>query len=454
MTAAHFDSLRRALYPGDGREAVAFALCGRTLRDREVFTLRSLWTLGPAEYPSRTRDLVCWRTEVLPPILDRASEEGLWLFKVHSHPGGWPSFSLDDDRSDRTLAETAASWLEATGAVIVSGLMLPDGRMCGRVVEQTGCSHALDAIDIIGDDLRFDRSESGVAEASGEAVAQAFGSGTLRRLHQLRVAVVGCSGTGSIIVEQLARSGVGTLILVDPDRVEERNLNRIVNATGSDAEQHTAKVEVMRRAVAAMRTGTQVEALRSDLFTPAAVRAVSRADVVFGCVDTVDARHLLSQIGSFYVLPYFDLGVKLEADGKGGVDQVCGSVHYLRPGGNSLLSRGVYTLDEVRAAGLLHRDPRYYSDQVKRGYIRGVVERRPAVISVNMLIAALAVNDLLARLHPYRVEGNQSYAVQRVSLSHDLFEHETDGDPCPVIGRNLGRGDIEPLLNQPELSES
>jgi hypothetical protein len=168
----------------------------------------------------------------------------------------------------------------------------------------------------------------------------------------------------------------------------------------------------------------------------------------------VDARHLLSQIGSFYVLPYFDLGVKLEADGKGGVDQVCGSVHYLRPGGNSLLSRGVYTLDEVRAAGLLHRDPRYYSDQVKRGYIRGVVERRPAVISVNMLIAALAVNDLLARLHPYRVEGNQSYAVQRVSLSHDLFEHETDGDPCPVIGRNLGRGDIEPLLNQPELSES
>ena len=47
----------------------------------------------------------------------------------------------------------------------------------------------------------------------------------------MSIAVVGCSGTGSPVIEQLARLGVGRLVLVDPDRVEEKNLNRIVNAT-------------------------------------------------------------------------------------------------------------------------------------------------------------------------------------------------------------------------------
>ena len=70
-----------------------------------------------------------------------------------------------------------------------------------------------------------------------------------------------------------------------------------------------------------------------------------------------------------------------------------------------------------------------------------------------MLLASLAVNDLLARLHPYRLGGNGPFAIQRVSLTHDIYSHEADGDACPVLGRNLGRGDVVPLLDQPELSE-
>ena len=57
--------------------------------------------------------------------------------------------------------------------------------------------------------------------------AQAFGTGTTALLRNLSVAIVGCSGTGSIVAEQLARLGAGRLVLVDPDRVEEKNLNRI-----------------------------------------------------------------------------------------------------------------------------------------------------------------------------------------------------------------------------------
>jgi hypothetical protein len=106
----------------------------------------------------------------------------------------------------------------------------------------------------------------------------------------------------------------------------------------------------MRRYVDALELGTVAETFACDLATPAAIRAVAECDVVFGCMDGVEGRHLLNRLSVFYALPYFDLGLRLDADGKRGVKEVCGTVHYLQPGGSSLYSRGVYTLEEVRSA--------------------------------------------------------------------------------------------------------
>ena len=108
-----------------------------------------------------------------------------------------------------------------------------------------------------------------------------------------------------------------------------------------DAQRGRFKVDVAARAVDNMGLGTVVEKHPRNLFDPDTVRAVGSCDVVFGCMDSIDGRHLLNKLATFYVIPYFDLGVKLEADGRGGVDQVCGTVHYLQPGGSSLLSRHV-----------------------------------------------------------------------------------------------------------------
>lgn len=453
MTESHVAELHATLHTGDGRESVAFVLCGQSAHDRHVYLVRSIVSLPPEAYVERRRDRVRWKTDILQPVLDRAVRERLSVMKVHSHPTGWPDFSELDDASDRSLAQSVATWV-SPAATYLSAVMLPNAELRARIVHANGAITPMDAVDVIGDDLSFMRSRTAVDGGEfGAAFAQAFGAGTFALLRRLRIAVIGCSGTGSVVIEQLARNGVGALIIIDPDVIEDRNLNRIVNAMRVDADERRFKVDVLKAAIEAMGTGTAVEAIARDVFTPEAVRAIASADIIFACVDTVDARHLVNQIASFYLLPFFDLGVKLEADGKGGVDQVCGSVHYLRPGGGSLLSRGVYTLEDVRAASMRRTDPAHYTDQLQRGYIRGVAERRPAVISVNMLIASLAVNDLLARLHPYRIDGNGAYAIQRVSLSHDLWVHEADTTSCPVIARNLGRGDVEPLIDRPELSE-
>jgi molybdopterin-synthase adenylyltransferase len=47
-------------------------------------------------------------------------------------------------------------------------------------------------------------------------------------MQQTRVATVGLGGTGSLITEQLAHLGVTGFLLIDPDTVDETNLNRLV----------------------------------------------------------------------------------------------------------------------------------------------------------------------------------------------------------------------------------
>jgi hypothetical protein len=450
VTADHWARLTEAVLPRDGKEAVAFALCGVSLRSVTTFVVREVVVLPDDAYIDQRVDRVTWRTTALVSLLDRAAAEGLAVLKLHAHPNGYDSFSALDDTSDASLASAVTSWCGDTP--YLSGVLLPGGRFLGRVYVD-GKRSSLAGVDVIGDDLLFfPRGPRAVPDFAGRT-EQVFGAKTLSLLQSLRVAVVGCSGTGSVVIEQLARNAIGHLILVDPDVVEEKNLNRIINATRRDADQRHPKVEVLAEAIERMGLGTHVEPYVADLFTPDVVRAVSSADIIFGCIDTVDARHLLNRIASFYVLPYFDLGVKLEADGEGGIEQVCGSVHYVRPGGGSLLSRGTYTLEDAQAAALRRTDPVEYAKQVREKYIRGANEDRPAVISVNMLIASLAVNDFLARIHSYRHEPNASYAIQRVSLSHDIFIHGPDETTCRVAGCHLGRGDMIPLLNLPDLSE-
>jgi hypothetical protein len=170
-------------------------------------------------------------------------------------------------------------------------------------------------------------------------------------------------------------------------------------------------------------------------------------------MDGAEGRHVLNRLAACYVLPYFDMGVRLDADGRGGVEQVCYGVNYLQPDGSTLLSRGVYTMDDVEAEALKRSNPLEYEERRREGYIRGVREDRPAVISVNALAASLAVNEFLARLHPYRLDPNRDFARMQVSLSHGFSVAEPDGPPDPTFAGILGRGDTDPLLQMPELTD-
>jgi molybdopterin/thiamine biosynthesis adenylyltransferase len=92
------------------------------------------------------------------------------------------------------------------------------------------------------------------------------------------------AGASPVII-QLAHLGVGRLVLVDPDRIEVKNLNRIPGATMKDALGRAFKVDVLKRYVEGLALGTEVLAINTDLGTAEAVRAIAECDIVFGCMD-------------------------------------------------------------------------------------------------------------------------------------------------------------------------
>ncbi len=343
LSGAQYQDLERHLFPGDGLEAVAVALCGRRAgQDIDCLSVHTLVPI-PHEECDRTSLRVRWSSRRLVPLLQEAMKRDMAILRIHSHPSNQAAFSELDDETDRDLFASVFGWT-GTESPHASGIMLPDGQMIGRAVLAGSSAPEfvpLTSISVAGDDLRFwfGSEATGELPAFTRRHAQVFGAGTTSLLRRLSVGVVGCSGTGSLVVEQLARLGVGRLVLVDPDRVEEKNLNRIPNATREDAYLERFKVEVAARAIAGMGFGTELTLIRDNLYSARAVRTIAECDVVFGCMDGAEGRHLLNRIATYYTLPYFDVGVSLEANGKGGIDEIAGAVNYVQPGKSSLLDR-------------------------------------------------------------------------------------------------------------------
>ncbi len=451
MTEEQRCQLQRHLFPGDGQEMVALALCGSSLAtDRQAYCVHEIIEIPRDACTLRTAVTVQWDVHVLIPVLEKALKRGLWVLKIHSHPGNYERFSPQDDQTDTDLAKGIGSILDRESCLI-SAFMMPAGKIYGRIVNTTAGFTAIDQIMVVGDTVSFMHVNLlNLGNDKDLRTRQAFGDGTTNLLRSLSVGVVGCSGTGSWVVELLGRLGVGRLILVDPDTIEKKNLNRIVNSTAKDLDR--PKVHVLADSVRAVGFGTIVETHAKEIACAGVVKALASCDFLFGCMDSADGRETLNRIATYYLLPYVDIGVRLDADGHGGVEQICCALHYLLPGGSSLLSRGVITAKQVEAQSLQRTNPEQYDSRHNEGYVKGVAVDRPAVVSINGFIATHAVNEMLARLHPFRRDSNEEFRYQLFSLCDGAWLRQSDGPPCQFLSRYVGRGDAQPLLGNPALS--
>ena len=116
-----------------------------------------------------------------------------------------------------------------------------------------------------------------------------LGSEALTRLQSARVAVFGLGGVGGYVVEALARSGVGSLDLIDSDTVSVSNLNRQILATHSTV--GMLKVDAARQRVQDINPACNVKTY-PIFYTPDTADSFdfTQYDYIVDAIDTVTGK--------------------------------------------------------------------------------------------------------------------------------------------------------------------
>ncbi len=211
----------------------------------------------------------------------------------------------------------------------------------------------------------------------------------------LRVGVVGLGGGGSHIAQQLSHLGIGHFVIVDPDRIEDTNLNRLVSGTEQDVRQGRLKTEIIKRRIKAVNPKAIVDAYPARWEQDEAAVSLRNCDVVFGCIDSFAGRRDLEAAARRYLIPYIDIGMDVH-DLTAGNFAISGQVAVSMPGRACLRCLGLLT-DE-----LLAEEARRY----------GAAGSRPQVVWSNGVLASMAVGLMVQIFTPWHHQMHPSLYLE------------------------------------------
>jgi adenylyltransferase/sulfurtransferase len=114
-----------------------------------------------------------------------------------------------------------------------------------------------------------------------------------RRLQQSRVVIAGSGGLGSAIAIYLTAAGVGTIVIIDHDRVELSNLNRQVLYWDNDLGR--SKVESATEKLCQLNKHVVIKAVAESITEDNVTRLVTNCQVIIDAMDNLPTRYLLNR---------------------------------------------------------------------------------------------------------------------------------------------------------------
>lgn len=117
-----------------------------------------------------------------------------------------------------------------------------------------------------------------------------------RQLLSSRAVVVGCGALGSFHAAALARAGVGELVLIDRDYVEESNLQRQWLYTEADARECLPKAIAAERSLSQANSDIDIAAVVADVDATNAEKLLEGADVILDGSDNFAVRYLINEV--------------------------------------------------------------------------------------------------------------------------------------------------------------
>jgi len=439
MTATTNDDLRDHLLRADGQED----LCLVTYRPstgatRRTALLRAVISQQDGDRQVHGNATVTGAYVLRAAAIAQARCEGLAL--CHSHPAGsgWQRMSGPDRDAESSYANLVR---ELTGLPLV-GITLAGGdgrwsarhwdRGVGTDVRATDCEN----VRVVGDRLEVSWNDQLVPSlaALASAVRSVACWGPLHHADLTRrsVLVVGLGSIGLDVAVRLAATGHTRIGLMDFDTVEERNLDRLLGVTATDAWLRRAKVHVARRLLAENSTAADpgILAWEQSICEPAGLEQALDFDLVISCVDRPWPRAVLNAMAYRDLIPIIDGGIAVDVfPDSDGMRNATWRSHVVRPGRPCLSCNGQLDLGAVAAdaSGTL-------DDPV---YIGGLGDSAAADGGQN--VAALSISaaaGILAQYVSFNVAPGgrgEPGPLQYILSTHTLDHLEAVSRPlCPV----------------------
>jgi molybdopterin/thiamine biosynthesis adenylyltransferase len=405
-----FRALRARLLEDCERESFAVLLARReVVAESIILNVIDLRHFGPADYESRSLAHVRPRREAIHRLLAelQARHDVDTLIDVHTHPfcAGGVAFSGVDDADERRFCR----WLDRTfDGIHYASIVLSRSDYAARLwrmesgrpaasIARIRTQTAPERWPAAGEVPVGDVQAAAVADPEQGFLARtalALGLDTLRTLMDGQaIAIVGAGGLGSVIAENLIHTGFRDLVLIDPDRVEITNLNRIVGATRADAEAGRLKVDVLRRHLLGINPDARVAAEPADLREPRLEPLLAAVDWIIIATDNQLSRFHAQAIALRHFVPLLSTGVNISVkDGR--ITDMSGETLVVRAGDGYCL-HCLGRLDPTRIAAEEHAAGELGRQLVARGYVQGFDVKEPAVKTLNAIVGAMAVEALL-----------------------------------------------------------
>jgi molybdopterin/thiamine biosynthesis adenylyltransferase len=420
-----------ALFDSAPLESAGVLLCrqARGLHDCKLLAEEFL-PYEEADYTKRTSARLTIDPLAVNERIQRAKRDELSVVQVHTHPGcDHADFSSVDTAGEDELMPVVLKRLRGRiHGTLVLGRSSSSARfygesqpaMYGRIISVGRTLRRLDKLSV-GTDERFARSYLALGK-QGQAALQ-----------DMKIAIVGLGGLGSHVAEQLSYLGVRRVVLIDPDRIEVTNLNRVVGTVPSDVGRD--KVDVAATRYISVFPSATVDAVAGSIIDESVARAVVDCDLAFCCTDGHGSRAILSWLAYQYLVPIIDVGVQIDV-AEEAVSAIAGRVQLVGPSMPCLHCCELLNSDRVR------EDFMSDEERARDVYVTGVTIAQPAVVTLNAVAASLATTMLLgvttplpiaARMQIFNAMSGQVRAAEATSKAGCPF--------CSTSATALGRGD-------------
>ncbi len=387
-----YQRLHTHLFPGDNDEHGAVLLAGLAESQRGIRLLAREVVLardGEDFIPGK-RGYRALSGRFVAEMIGRCAQESLVYLSVHNHRGTTRVHFSEPDLAAHARGYPAL--LDITNGGPVGALVFAQQAIAGDIWTADLRRHQLQHTQIVGlhPHKLFPEPPPPVPGTSSlyDRQVRLFGDAGQHMLNQMKVGVIGAGGGGSLILQILARLGVGHLVAVDPDRVDTTNLPRIVGARQRDVGR--AKVEVAKRVAREAHPKVWFEAIEGSVADAAVAHRLTDVDFLFLATDTMQSRLIFNGLVHQYLIPGIQIGAKVTVELRtGNVEDVFTVSRLVLPSSGCLQCNGLISSAQLQQEALSSEERR------RQRYITDEEVPDPSVITLNALSASQATNDFL-----------------------------------------------------------